>query len=548
MRFPIPSLIGAPILALVLLPATTARPTTSNSDLFGRSAVRPRLTSKSRGPTQQVRATLATINPTPTVGAQAANGAAAPPGAASQNPGAASATPTAVEVWTEAAGALAAKILERVTSGNALALTVKNISSLEDDEVAQVRRALRTQLRSRGARLTGSKQANADAQVTLSENTEGYLWIAEIRDHSSPTPPGADAANPVVMVPVARANPNERHPAAEPLSIRKTRVYQQPDPMLDVALLDNPTVGLAGSPAPASATPRILVLGLESVSRYEEVTPPETGGKSGKQWRPKQSAPITRIRPWPRDARGRIIVRSDSLFDAYLPGTKCTGGLEPVLSLECHESDEPWPLIAGKSENNSSNPGTSVGPAAYFTADRNFFDGRVRLDNGRELTMPPFLAVVVVPMNGAVHAGMPMVSARVAPGGTDIHAGLKPGATDPAGWVLSGLDGRVQLLNSNAQPVANTGGWGSQIVGLQSGCGAGWQVLTTQAGDLNETDAVQAFEIVDRKPVPVSGPVEFAGPITELWPLANGSEAIAISRNLQTEAYEAFRLSVTCGQ
>jgi hypothetical protein len=96
--------------------------------------------------------------------------------------------------------------------------------------------------------------------------------------------------------------------------------------------------------------------------------------------------------------------------------------------------------------------------------------------------------------------------------------------------------------------VANTGGWGSQIVGLQSGCGAGWQVLTTQAGDLNETDAVQAFEIVDRKPVPVSRPVEFPGPITELWPLANGSEAIAISRNLQTEAYEAFRLSVTCGQ
>jgi hypothetical protein len=185
-----------------------------------------------------------------------------------------------VEVWTEAAGALAAKILERVTSGNALALTVKNISSLEDDEVVQVRRALRTQLRSRGARLTGSKQANADAQVTLSENTEGYLWIAEIRDHSSPTSPGADAANPVVMVPVARANPNERHPAAEPLSIRKTRVYQQPDQMLDVALLDNPTVGPAGSPAPASATPRILVLGLESVSRYEEVTPPETGGKS----------------------------------------------------------------------------------------------------------------------------------------------------------------------------------------------------------------------------------------------------------------------------
>jgi hypothetical protein len=96
--------------------------------------------------------------------------------------------------------------------------------------------------------------------------------------------------------------------------------------------------------------------------------------------------------------------------------------------------------------------------------------------------------------------------------------------------------------------VANIGGWGSQIVGLQSGCGGGWQLLASQARDLNETDAVQAYEIVNRKPVPVSTPIEFGGPITELWPLADGSEAIAISRNLQTADYEAFRLSVSCGQ
>jgi len=91
-------------------------------------------------------------------------------------------------------------------------------------------------------------------------------------------------------------------------------------------------------------------------------------------------------------------------------------------------------------------------------------------------------------------------------------------------------------------------GWGSQIVGLQTGCGSGWQVLASQAGDLNIPDAVQAYEIVNRKPVPVSSPIEFAGPITELWPLADGSRAIAIARNLQTGTYEAYRLSVSCGQ
>lgn len=562
-RIPFP--IGALILALVLLRSIAVSPTVtvaaSNANLCGRSAVRlrlkmrsPRLTSgygtggcatailavtvhggDARATTRG--ATLPTIIPTLAVAAQAANAAAAPPGAANANQNTESRTPTAADAWNEAADALAAKILERISSGNALALTVKNISSLGDDDVAQVRRALRAQLRSRKARLTASKQANADVQVTLSENAEGYLWIAEIRDHAQSSAPGDNAANSVVMVSVARPNQDQRHPTVEPLSIRKTRIFQQSEPMLDVALLDNPNVGPASSPAPSGVAARILVLGLASVTLYEQAETPNASGKSARQWQAKQSAPITRLRPWPRDARGRIIVRTESLFDAYLPGVKCGGALEPALTLECHESDDPWPLVGNEKAGSAADSVAGAGPAAFFAADRNFFDGRVRLDDGREVKVPPFLAVVVMPRNAAIHAGLPGLSGRV-----------PPGATGPPGWVLNGLDGRAQLLNSNAQPVANVGGWGSQTVGLETGCGAGWQVLASQARDLNESDALQAYEIVDRKPVPASGPIDFAGPITELWPLANGSEAIAISRNLQTEAYEAFRLSISCGQ
>ena len=118
----------------------------------------------------------------------------------------------------------------------------------------------------------------------------------------------------------------------------------------------------------------------------------------------------------------------------------------------------------------------------------------------------------------------------------------------PPGWVVTGLDGRAQLLNGAAEAVANVGGWGSQIVAIQSGCGSGWQVLATQARDLNESDALQAYELVNRKPVPVSTPVEFPGPVTELWPLAGGSEALAIVHDLQTDTYEALRISISCGQ
>jgi len=503
MRFSIPFSIVPPILALVLLLS-------------------------------------ATFSHTPTFAVQATNTAATSPEAARQNRSTANPAPTTAEVWNEAAGTLAAKIFAHMTSGNALALAVKNLSSLGDDEVSQVRRALRSQMRSRGARFTGSKQANADVQVTLSENAEGYLWIAEIRDHASLSAPGEDPATapyPVVMVSVARISPDERHPTAEPLSIRNTRIYQQAEPMLDVALLDNPAAAPAGSPVTAGAPARILVLGLESVTLYEAAETPATAGKSGWQWRAKQSAPLMRLRPWPRDARGRVIVRPENLFEAYLPGTKCSGSVEPALTLECHESDDPWPLIGGEREGNAANSGMWAGPAAYFMPDRNFFDGRIKLGDVGEIKMPPFLAVVLMPLSVVTHAGLPASSGRV-----------PPPATGPPGWLLSGVDGHVQLLNINAKPVAEVGGWGSQIVGLQTGCGAGWQVLASQAGDLNEPDAVQAYEIVNRKPVPVSTPVEFAGPIRELWPLADGSAAIAISRNLQTAAYEAFRLSISCGQ
>ena len=114
------------------------------------------------------------------------------------------------------------------------------------------------------------------------------------------------------------------------------------------------------------------------------------------------------------------------------------------------------------------------------------------------------------------------------------------GGNGAAGWIVTGLDGRAQLLNGKAEPLASVGGWGSQIVGLQSACGGGWQILASQAQDLNQSDAVLAFEIVNRKPMPVSAPLVFAGPIIELWPLASGSEALAISRNLRRQPMKRF--------
>src|SRR6266567_4756641 len=87
----------------------------------------------------------------------------------------------AADDWTAAASDLAAKILSLTTTQNAMALSLRNFSALGDDDVAQIRRALRSQLRSSGVRLTGSRQAGVEVQVTLSETGEGLLSAAEIR-------------------------------------------------------------------------------------------------------------------------------------------------------------------------------------------------------------------------------------------------------------------------------------------------------------------------------------------------------------------------------
>jgi hypothetical protein len=115
-------------------------------------------------------------------------------------------------------------------------------------------------------------------------------------------------------------------------------------------------------------------------------------------------------------------------------------------------------------------------------------------------------------------------------------------------WVLAGLDGRALLVGNNSESLASFSGWGSNLASLRSGCRSGWQILATQAGDFNEPDAVAAYEIVNRKAVAASPPIQFGGPVVELRPLTGGLVAIAISHNLNTASYEAFRLSISCGQ
>jgi hypothetical protein len=91
-----------------------------------------------------------------------------------------------------------------------------------------------------------------------------------------------------------------------------------------------------------------------------------------------------------------------------------------------------------------------------------------------------------------------------------------------------------------------SGKWGSNLTAVHSNCGTGTQLLMSESGE-PERDSLRAFEILDRDPVAASAAVEFNGSVVELWPEGDGNGATAIVKRNDTGWYEAYRVSVSCG-
>jgi len=328
-------------------------------------------------------------------------------------------------------------------------------------------------------------QAAATVQVSLSEKLQDYVWVAEIHQ-------GANQSS-VVMVTAARPGTAAAERAPAGLTIHKALLWTDEKRILDVATVN--------------ANPQhMIVLEPESILLYR---------LQDSRWQLEQELPITHLHPWPRDLRGRLVLRKDHLFDAYLPGIFCRSTATAPLAVNCYESDDPWPLVIGPLV--ASPLGTEpFGLSAFFAPTRNFFTGALSPGIEKQTTAPAFYSAAALPRNKYTL------------------------------WLLTAVDGRVHLLDGVTDQTASRLGWGSDIASVKSGCGLGWQILTTGNSD-GMSDTVRAFEIADREPVAVSQPVEFPGSITALWTESDATSVIAISQNSETGRYEAYRLSITCG-
>ena len=357
----------------------------------------------------------------------------------------------------------AARELARKTAGQfrgAIAASYRNLSSLPDSELARARREFEAAL---GAPAGG--ESPAEARVTLSENPTQFLLVEEVRR-------GEES-----QVWIAGWKRSERPVVSlSGLTLEKRLIWQQDEPILDVAMVGDRVVILAPS----------------------KITVQDPAGR-------QSTVPLTPGRPWPRDLRGRLRT-SGGRLQAYLPGVACSGSVEPVLSLECRASEEPWVLESGSR-------GILLG---NFAGGRNYFDGRVVAQNGMPKSVAPFYSAAAVEEQGSLW------------------------------WLLALVDGRTEVLDNSLEPVAHIPGWGSDLVGINAPCGGGSQVLATRPGDANEPDAIQAFGVVNHMPVPLGPAVTFPGPVTAFWP-SGSTAALAVARDVATGKYAAYVLTMVCG-
>jgi len=375
--------------------------------------------------------------------------------------------------WHDPVSQLAAKITA-ATGPGVVALEINNHSSLTPADTEEIRRELTASLAASGVRIWQPDQAAANIKLTLSENLQEYVWVAEIQA-------GASDAK-VLLVSTPRTSIAVAAPNTPPITIRATPLVSQADPILDIAIVE-------------SNPPRIVVLGRTAVTIQQF---------ANQSWSIVQSLSITSPTPLPRDARGRIFLGKDRLFDAYLPGLACHSTNSTPLAMSCAPSEDPWPL-------------QSQGISAFFSPARNFFTGALVPGIGKQNSAPPFYSAAAIPR------------------------------ANYSLWIFAGLDGQVHLLDGINQQILGKVHWGSDVAAVHPACRPDSLVLA-DAADSDPADLIQAFEFADREPAAVSPKLAINGTITALWSTPTTDSAIAVYKNYGTGNYDALQLNLDCGR
>jgi hypothetical protein len=136
--------------------------------------------------------------------------------------------PLAVRADTleDSARELAGKIAAALPAKDNVSFEIRNVSSLQLDEVARIGEALKTDLQNEGFPAHENSGATARILITLSENLNNFVWAAEVRQGDS---------SQVVFTMIPRPGENIVASSAMPITLHSDKFWEGPENILDAA-------------------------------------------------------------------------------------------------------------------------------------------------------------------------------------------------------------------------------------------------------------------------------------------------------------------------
>jgi hypothetical protein len=247
--------------------------------------------------------------------------------------------------WEKPTTTLAAQIAEILGPGQAK-LTVRNLSTIPNDEIPIIQRLIQKDLKKLGIVSSGAESANI-VRITLSEDQRERLWVAEVIE-------GNETRVTMVQAELPTAH---SIPPVNGIALHKQSVLITGDEVL--AVLEMADTLVAVEPE------EIVIYGKPTVS-----------------WQEQKRVKIGQKKPLVRDSRGVIVATPNGDgFEASIQLALDFG----AWTVSCKESDAPWPILQ------SVAPTHSLG--ANYNAIRNYFTGAITPSIGADL--PPFYAAAL---------------------------------------------------------------------------------------------------------------------------------------------------------
>lgn len=321
-------------------------------------------------------------------------------------------TPNPLPVtWNEAVHSLAEKISADLAGSRSITVEVNNISTLSSANASAVQQTVAEELARRGIRVELS--AEAQVKLTLSEDSQGYVWVAEIRR-------GEEMHVAIVSAPKASSGGNGSAPA---MNLHRTVLWAQADAMLDFAV----------TPTFDGQHTMETVLIPDRVQLYQ-------ASSSGARTL-QSTTPIARVQT-SRDLRGEILNNDPSQLRVIVGNTLCIGQAGSSQALTCAAQSTAGWLFPGGLE-------TRIEPG------RNFFDGFAGPGETGLSASPQFYSAAV----GAIGRGGPERILTELDGRAPLYDNSATAVATFDGWgddlatIQTGCDNEWQVL------VTGTGDW-----------------------------------------------------------------------------------------